>query len=375
MHRIIKVVFTKRPLDMGQALMQKPYRFLCEHEVNIGDMLDSPVYSTPCQVIGVKMEREVPYYDGKKVKTIAVDKINGKLITSKTNLNMTKDNSMLTGIMASYTSQFVPKREENVRLSMSGLLCVPAGDYYVGCDANNTLVKFHPQMTLPIPVFSIDKPVAAIVAGDIIVRDRSYAKVLGKTPDGRVKILSFSGVTTTQAAIQDFLLQQATFRVLVNMFNFDQNSGFNPFVYAMCSGEEIDFEGLMMVSMTPQGRNLFANSSINPMMLMMLDKNKEGSSDAMRMMAMASMFGGGMQGNPFGNMFGQGVQQPVPSQPVGTPIMPQPVGEPIAQPIVQPEPPVEKTEPSPEDALRVILSNPDALKALKDALKEEKEDK
>jgi hypothetical protein len=277
--------------------------------------------------------------------------------------------------MTSYTSQFVPKREEDVRLSMSGLLCVPAGDYYVGCDANNTLVKFHPQMTLPVPVFSIDKPVAAIVPGDIIVRNRSYAKVLGKTPDGRVKILSFSGVTTTQAAIQDFLLQQATFRVLVNMFNFDPNSGFNPFVYAMCSGEEIDFEGLIIVSMTTQGRNLFANSSINPMILMMLDKNKEGSSDAMRMMAMASMFSGGMQGNPFGNMFGQGVQQPVPSQPVGTPIMPQPVGEPIAQPIVQPEPPVEKAEPSPEEALRVILSNPDALKALKDALKEEKEDK
>jgi len=354
MFRVITVIFTKRRLDFLQANTQKKYKFICDYEVKPGDMIDSPVYSTPCEVVKVDWAESKPRNDGKEIKTIIVDTINDKPVSktiSKTNSEMKPSSSMFDGILDSYTSQYMPVKEDGVRLSMSGILCVPVGDKYVGCDSTNKLVKFPAGMTFPFPVFSIEKPIAAIVPGDIIKRDRSYAKVLGKTADGRIRTLSFSGVTTTQAAVEDFLMGQATFRVLINMFNFDPNSGFNPVLYAMCTGEEIDFNGIMMLSMTPQGKNLFANSNINPMMLMMLDKNRGGNSDAMGMMMMASMMGGSQ--NPFANMFNQ----------------------PVAQPVVQEEADASEetvSEPTVDQALNTILKNPDALAKLKEALKEDK---
>lgn len=355
MYRVITVVFTKKRLDFLQANTQKKYKFICEYDVKPGDMIDSPVYSTPCEVVKVDWADTKPLSDGsREVKTIIVDTINDKSVSKtnfKTNSEMKSSSSMFDGILDSYTSQFMPVKEDGVRLSMSGILCVPVGDKYVGCDSTNKLVKFPAGMTFPFPVFSIEKSIAAIVPGDIIKRDRSYAKVLGKTTDGRIRTLSFSGVTTTQAAVEDFLMGQATFRVLINMFNFDPNSGFNPILYAMCTGEEIDFNGIMMLSMTPQGKNLFANSNINPMMLMMLDKNRGGNSDAVGMMMMASMMGGGQ--NPFANMFNQ----------------------PVVQPAVQEETDASEetvSEPTVDQALNVILKNPGALLQLKEALKETK---
>jgi hypothetical protein len=87
------------------------------------------------------------------------------------------------------------------------------------------------------------------------------------------------------------------------------------------------------------------------MMLMLLDKNRGGNSDAMGMMMMASMMGGGQ--NPFANMFNQ----------------------PVAQPVVQEEADASEetvSEPTVNQALNVILKNPDALAKLKEALKEDK---
>ena len=89
------------------------------------------------------------------------------------------------------------------------------------------------------------------------------------------------------------------------MFNFDDSNGFNPIFFAMASGDSFDVESLMMLAMTPQGKNLFSNSggSFNPMMLMaMMGKNK----DMFGTMAMMSMFGGqSNMGGMFGGMFGQ----------------------------------------------------------------------
>ena len=135
----------------------------------------------------------------------------------------------------------------------------------------------------------------------------------------------------------------ATTRVLINMFNFDDKSGFNPIFFAMANGDTLDVNSLMMLSMTPQGKNLFSNAGggFNPMMLWMLDKNRqESGQDMMGMMMMSSMMGGQ---NPFGNMFGQ---QPNPTT-------------------------VAQATPTVDQALETILKNPDALTRLKDALKSE----
>jgi hypothetical protein len=321
-------------------------------------MIESPTYITPCQVVDVTWKDTKPISPrGTVVKTLVVDKINGKPVGFKNNFTKSekemKDNSMFSGIMSKYTGQFIPQKEDKVRMSLTGLLCVPQDGEYVGIDNKGVLVQFPVEMTLPIPVYSIVKQNSAIVPGDIIKNGNSYSKVKEINPDGSLKILSFSGFTHNKQPVTDFVMGAATTRVLINMFNFDEKSGFNPIFFAMANGDTLDVNSLMMLSMTPQGKNLFSNAGggFNPMMLWMLDKNRQengnGGMDMMTMMMMSSAMGGQ---NPFGNMFGNTVATPSPYTPVGNPA---------------------PAQPNVDDALNTILGNPDALAKLKDALKAE----
>ena len=350
MYRVITIVYTRRKLSALEIAEQKKYLFICEHEVKIGDMIDSPTYATPCQVIDVTRTNNKPVNPrGQYLKTLVIDKINGKSIYSNNSVKQTnkmKDNSMFSGIMSKYTGQFIPEKEDKVRMSLNGLLCVPQDGEYIGVQGDN-LVSFPEEMTLPIPVYSIVKANSAIVAGDIIKNGHSYSKVLSVNPDGSLKILSFTGYTHNKKPVTDFIMGAATTRVLINMFNFDEKSGFNPIFFAMANGDTLDVNSLMMLSMTPQGKNLFSNAGggFNPMMLWMLDKNRQESGqgmDMMGMMMMSSMMGGQ---NPFGNMFG---------------------GQPVS--------PVNNTSPNTsntDEALKVILSDPNAVAKLKEVLKTE----
>ena len=345
-YRVVTVVFTKRKLSALEIAEQKKYLFICEHEVKIGDIIDSPTYATPCQVIDVSWNNSKPMTPrGQFLKTLVVDKINGKSMTTNiiSSSEKMKDNSMFSGIMSKYTGQFIPEKEDKVRMSLNGLLCVPQDGEYIGVQGDN-LVSFPEEMTLPIPVYSIVKTNSAIVAGDIIKNGHNYSKVLNVNADGSLKILSFTGYTHNKKPVTDFIMGAATTRVLINMFNFDEKSGFNPIFFAMANGDTLDVNSLMMLSMTPQGKDLFSNAGggFNPMMLWMLDKNRQESGQGMDMMTMfmmSSMMGGQ---NPLGNMFQPIQQQPVQQQPV------------------------QQT-----DELKDILNNPDAIAKLKELLKSE----
>lgn len=349
-YRVVTVVFTKRKLSALEIAEQKKYLFICEHEVKIGDMIDSPTYATPCQIIDVSWNNSKPINPrGQFLKTLVIDKINGKSITMDiiNSSEKMKDNSMFSGIMSKYTGQFIPEKEDKVRMSLNGLLCVPQDGEYIGVQGDN-LVSFPEEMTLPIPVYSIVKTNSAVVVGDIIKNGHNYSKVLNVNADGSLKILSFTGYTHNKKPVTDFIMGAATTRVLINMFNFDEKSGFNPIFFAMANGDTLDVNSLMMLSMTPQGKDLFSNAGggFNPMMLWMLDKNRQESGQGMDMMTMfmmSSMIGGR---NPLGNMFQPIQQQPVQQQPV--------------------QQPVQQT-----DILQDILNNPDAIAKLKELLKSE----
>lgn len=364
MYRVITIVYTRRKLSALEIAEQKKYLFICEHEVKIGDMIDSPTYATPCQVIDVTWKTNKPVNPrGQYLKTLVVDKINGKSIysdftNSNKQISTMKDNSMFSGIMSKYTGQFIPEKEDKVRMSLNGLLCVPQDGEYVGVQGEE-LMSFPAEMTLPIPVYSIVKANSAIVPGDIIKNGNNYSKVISINPDNSLKILSFTGFTHNKKPVTDFIMGAATTRVLINMFNFDEKSGFNPIFFAMANGDTLDVNSLMMLSMTPQGKNLFSNAGggFNPMMLWMLDKNRQdngGGMDMMTMFMMSSMMGGQ---NPMANMFGGQTASPSPYTPVGKPTS-------VTQAPVD-------TTPTADEALKVILSDPDALAKLKDALKSE----
>ena len=359
-YRVITTVYTRRRLSALEIAEQKKYLFICEYEVKIGDMIDSPTYATPCQVIDVSWSNSKPMNPrGQFLKTLVVDKINGKSVNQTTNIinssEKMKDNSMFSGIMSKYSGQFIPEKEDKVRMSLTGLLCVPQDGEYVGVDNKGVLVRFPVEMTLPIPVYSIIKQNSAVVPGDIIKNSNSYSRVKEINPDGSLKILSFTGFTHNKKPVTDFVMGAATTRVLINMFNFDEKSGFNPIFFAMANGDTLDVKSLMMLSMTPQGKNLFSNAGggFNPMMLWMLDKNRQENGqgmDMMGMMMMSSMMGGQ---NPFGNMFGGRSDFATPT--------------PVTTPVGAPAP----TTPTVDEALDVILKNPDAIAKLKDALKAE----
>lgn len=346
-YRVITIIYTRRKLSALEIAEQKKYLFICEHEVKIGDMIESPTYVTPCQVIDASWSNSRPMNPrGQFLKTLVIDKINGKSVTTNiiNSSEKMKNNSMFSGIMSKYTGQFIPVKEDKVRMSLNGLLCVPQDGEYVGIDNKGTLVQFPIEMTLPIPVYSIVKQNSAIVPGDIIKNGNSYSKVKAINSDGSLKILSFTGFTHNKQPVTDFIMGSATTRVLINMFNFDEKSGFNPIFFAMANGDTLDVNSLMMLSMTPQGKNLFSNTGggFNPMMLWMLDKNRQESGqgmDMMGMMMMSSMMGGQ---NPLGNIFGQ-----------------------------QPTSDIKSETPTVDEALDTILKNPDALARLKDALKAE----
>ena len=351
-YRIVTVVFTKRKLSALEIAEQKKYLFICEHEVKIGDMRDAPTYATPCQIIDVSWNNSKPMNPrGQFLKTLVVDKINGKSMNQTIDIinssEKMKDNSMFSGIMSKYTGQFIPEKEDKVRMSLNGLLCVPQDGEYIGVQGDN-LVSFPEEMTLPIPVYSIVKTNSAIVAGDIIKNGHNYSKVLNVNADGSLKILSFTGYTHNKKPVTDFIMGAATTRVLINMFNFDEKSGFNPIFFAMANGDTLDVNSLMMLSMTPQGKDLFSNAGggFNPMMLWMLDKNRQESGQGMDMMTMFMMSSMMGEQNPLRNMFQPIQQQPVQQQPV--------------------QQPVQQT-----DVLKDILNNSDAIAKLKEILKSE----
>lgn len=263
------------------------------HLVNEGDVINTDKYSN-AKVVNVNLS-DLNRIDGVQIIPLKI----------KEKMDFTpKSDGMFSGLAEKYSLQFIPKKETDVRMSLTGLLCVPQDDQYIGIDQNNDLVGFDRSLTVDIPVYSIEKAISNIAPGDIVKNGRNYSKVIEKNSDNSLKVLSFNGYSHNKKAVKDFILGQTTARVLINMFNFDEKTGFNPMFFAMASGDKFDVKSLLMLSMTPQGKNMFSNTGggFNPMMLLMLDQSNSGKDDLMPLLMMSGLMGGQ---NPFNNMFGQ----------------------------------------------------------------------
>ena len=375
MMKIVTAVETDRKLNILELYDMPKIQFITELYLRAGDMLKTSRYDS-LEVLYVKDQSwadEDDNYDfldilsinGKKQKSYYSDEISSNKNSSKTkntkSMNPTASNQMFSGILGKYKSQFIPERETNVRMSLSGLLVVPVNGEYVGIDASNTLTSFPEEMTISIPVYSINKMNSAIQVGDIVKTGvNTYAKVIGKNGDGSLKVLTYTGYTRSKKEVKDFIVNQATTRVLINMFNFDNSeNSFNPLFFAFANGDHIDVNSLMMLAMTPQGKNLFSNAGggFNPMMLFMLDQNKGGSSSMFETMAMMSMMSGG---NPFanmGNMFGN-ITAPTPA--------PAAVTTPIE------DVKLEDVKTDTDEIMEKLNANPDLAQKIKDLLSNKK---
>lgn len=306
---IIRGIFTDEKLspEFRDSSTSTPFIVNNVKGIKNGDMLTLKDYDTPFQVLYVFKDSE--HKDNYLEATVL--SINNKQINHMETFS-NKKNSMFSGLMTKWTSQFVPQKEANARMSMGGTLCVLTdkdSDEWTGIDKNGDLTVYPGAMTIDLGcIYSISKPNNSVQVGDIIKNgERSYAYVQEIKPDGTLKIQSFSGYTHNKKAIKDALMGQATTKVIINPFNFNEDCGFNPLMFAIANGESMDVESLMLLSATPQGKNLFSNTGggFNMGLLWMLDRNKQqngGGSDMMQMMMMTQMMGGN---NPFSSMFQQ----------------------------------------------------------------------
>lgn len=289
--RTITVVFEKKhgTTEWGP----KEYTYYCDDlSVEVGDIIDSPGYNNRVKVVEIGTScrsdlRVMPM--GKIYKHEEPEAVKQETEVEQTNSENMKKNSMVQGMIDKMKSQFIPQKEEGVKLSMDGALCVQVNDEYVGINKEGTLVSYPAEMCIDAPVYSIAKPTKDIKEGDIIKRKNSFAKVLSVNKDGSLRCLTYSGYVSNKKEIQDFVLNQSVERVLINMFNFDNSLGFNPMIFALMDDNEgFDLKGLMMLQMMQNqnggNTNIFGN--MNPMMLMMLSKDSDSSMTDMILMSM-----------------------------------------------------------------------------------------
>mgnify|MGYP006874318013 CR=1 FL=1 len=315
---IIRGVFTDHKLSVDEIDCRDNDAFIIDHQyLKNGDMVTLEGYDQPFQIRWIfnKSSRESEFVHA-TVLTIN-DKLVVNNLKSNKKMELNKKNGMFSGILSRYTAQFMPQQETDVRMSMGGTLCVKPSrdsDDWIAIDSNGDLTSYPEAMTIELPfIFSIAKPTNQIHSGEIIKNANSYSYVIGIGDDGTLKTLSYSGYTHNKKAIKDAVMGQATTKVIVNPFNFDEGCGFNPIMLALANGDSFDVESLMALSMTPQGKNLFSNTGggFNMALLWMLDKNKQSGNGGsmMEMLMMSQMMQGG--NNPFTNMFGPASNKPV----------------------------------------------------------------
>ena len=278
-----------------------------------------------------------------------------------------KKNGMFSTIVEMYKSTLIPTKEANIRVSYGGTLAFPNGETFVSIETDSTLKSYPKELTVEVPCYSIQRPVAQVTVGDIVKFKTTFGKVLEKRTDGSLEILTVNGTRSIKHPIADALVGQPMVRVITNFFSFGQ--GFNPWIFAFAEGEKFDAKALMMLSMSGQANGIFSNMNamgLNPMMFLLFDESAEegSSSEIMKMMLLSQLMQTnqgaqtqiGMGNFPFSNLFG------------AQPIAPQQTQVQSNQPIAA-QAPTEQPSPISTDALiEQILSNDDAIAKLKQKL-------
>lgn len=283
MIRTIYVVYTTRSLNMSEMKNMKRYTFLCDCDIiNIGDILVSPMYTTPMLVVEIS-DNTNKVQNGITLKNIIIDTINGvKLeeIISNNNQTTMEKKSMFKSFIEKYKSQFIPEKDSALKISIDGNICALIGNEYVGIDNNNNLISYPEEMCMDMSVYVLTKPYAQVQIGDIVKINNTYAKVLKKNANGSLSCLSFSGYTQNKKEIKDFMLGQAFIKVVINMFNNIQTNGFNPMMLAIADD---DMKDLMIMQMIQN------DGQMNPILMMAM---MDGNNSMLETMLIMQMVGG-----------------------------------------------------------------------------------
>ena len=214
---------------------------------------------------------------------------------SKTTKSVTMTGNSIKNIGERLKASIMPVEAKDVRIATDGNICVATSEGYVAIDKDFRLTSYPDELTLDFPVFIMPKPIAALREGDVIARDKSYAKVK-KIKDGNITVVGYTGAAGTVHPIKDFFLGQTNVRVVVSAAG-DLGGSINPLMLLALSKNEKNNSYLPFLLMSQNGGAL----SANPLAMMAL----AGGDDDFDLKDLLIYSSFAQQGsNPFAGLFG-----------------------------------------------------------------------
>lgn len=282
--KTILVKFVKHHGTIWIPNSEKEYRFLVhsDYTLFIGDVLESQMYNGYLLITNI-IDYAITNYDGKTVKELKhFSVVERKTLTIPKQSKPMKTN-MFASIIEKYKSQFIPVEEKNIRVTIDGNIAVKVNNEYRSINNNDEITSYAEEICFDFPVWSINKLYNKVAVGDIIYAGDQYAKVISINNNGTLRCLTYNGDVTTQREIKDFFIKQPFVKTLVNMFS-GISTDFNPMMLALM-GDNVDMQDLIMIQMMQGQQN------INPMMLLLMNKDKNDNK-ALEMMLMMQMING-----------------------------------------------------------------------------------
>ena len=212
---------------------------------------------------------------------------------SKATKSITMTSNSIKNFGERLKANFMPTEAKDVRIATDGNICVATAEGYVAIDSNFALTSYPDELTLDFPVYIMPKPISELRPGDVIARDKSYAKVK-QIKDGKITVVGYTGAAGTVHPIKDFFLGQTNVRVVVSLAGA-VGGNINPLMLLALSKDKKNDSLLPFMFMSQNGGALTAN----PLAMMALAG--DGDFD-IKDLLMYSAFSG--QSNPFANLFG-----------------------------------------------------------------------
>ena len=268
--------------------------------------------NTTCSVDNKQLAEWLKELQELKRNNNSIEKMEKVKNTNTTKTNKSMSNKMFSKLIDCYKSQLFPEKEEDVKVSIDGALCVPVNGEYIGVKPDGSLTSYSEQVLIDFPVYSINKPQAQVKVGDIVKIGTRYGRVNTKNTDGSLEIIYFNGVSENTHEIKDMLLGQSLVRVLVNMFSFNESNGMNPMMLlAMSDKEDLDMKSFFLMQAMSNGQGFGSNSvnGFNPLMLLALSDKDSKSNDIFTTMALMQMMNSG------NSLFGTSVTAPTTTNP------------------------------------------------------------
>ena len=218
--------------------------------------------------------------------------------TSKEDKGMKK--SFKETLLAKIKSQYLPTKVEGARLTYGGEVAVinPKGDGYITVSTNGELTEYPEFMVFEgLPTYAIARPIADVVAGDVIEKDGKFYRVVGKTGT-KLTTISYNGTGRTVHSIKDAILGTSNVNVVVSLFGSNINGTnpiINPIMLAYVMGGdgdgEFDLKNFVMAQCLAGGAaagGVAPGLMNNPAMFLMLADKKGGDIDPLMFLLMSN---------------------------------------------------------------------------------------